>query len=314
MRIRILIALVCLSFLCLYTVRDARACEVIHVPGDVATVPEALVMAEAGDIIEVAMGRHKIRGRGIPLKAGVTLRCANAPFGACVLVETPQGVGDWRDAPVFRMEEAGEPFRMENITFKHWTLSDGPYQTISCPVIHVDGGRIEFLHCQWQDTYKQVVYFVSGSGLFDSCMFTSGRGFPASISFGGDELTMVDCGFYGNTWVMHDGLLRGSLVHLRSGHATLTGCLLNNNGPLSEVLVIARAAELVGDHACLSCNTAIWEAEVAGRAYMNCCEIQPSLWHVIDDGELVVIDPPSVTNKAMAVELASWSQVKALFD
>lgn len=314
MRIRILIALVCLCSLGFIASANAERCQVIHVPGDAATVPEALIMAEANDIIEVALGVHPIVGRNIPLKAGVTLRSAGAPFGGCVLTEVPQGPGDWRDAPVFVMEEGGQPFRMENITFRHWTLSDSPYQTIACPVIHVDGGQVEFRRCMWQDTYKQVIYFTSGNGQLQECIFRDGRGYPASISFGNGELELIDCQFHGNSWVLHDGLLKGSLMHLRSGNVQLDGCLLGGNGPLSEVLIIDRGVTLVGDHACMGCNMAIWEAELAGHAYLNCCEIVPSLWHVLEGGELVLIDPPTTQNKAMAYRQTSWSQVKALFD
>ncbi len=310
MSTRILIALVCLVSL---AAGNALACQTYHVPGDAPNLPAAIAMAQPGDIIELAMGRHKIVGREHALKADLTIRCTGGLPGACVLEEVGSYPGDWRDHPVFILDDPGAPCRFENLTFRGWNLADGPYQFISNPILHVVSGRVSFQSCQWQDFYKQAMYFSGGRGEFRDCEFSYGRGCPSAISFGGDELVLDGCRFHHNSWIMDCDALQGSILQLCTGETRLTDCQFLDNGPLVHVLTIERHATLVGSQSCWSANTSVWEARLAGTAYLDCCELCVNLWHVVEGGELVLIDPPTLA-KAMSREAVSWSGVKSLFD
>jgi hypothetical protein len=311
MRSFVLIALACLGWLAVIGGMNADACQVWRVPGDLDTVPDAIAAAQTGDTIEIDMGHHKIVGRGHSLRSGVTIRGVGGVLGSVVLSESARFPGDWRDAPVFVLDHPGEPCRFEGISFRNWHLGDGPYQFISNPIFHVLEGTLELVDCEFKDFYNAALYFSGGDGLLESCRFAHGRGCPSAVSFGGGELMVRDSWFHHNSWIHDCGEYRGSVMHLRSGQTTLVDCRFEENGPLVRIIRIDRPAVLDAHEMCLGCNASMWEGRVAGRAYLDCCEIRPTMWQVVDGGELVIIDPP---DKAMARESASWSRVKSLFD
>ncbi|MBD3222373.1 hypothetical protein GF314_14135 [bacterium] len=311
MRPFVLIALACLGWLAVLGAVNVDASQIWRVPGDFGTVPEAIASAQPGDTIEIDMGHYKIAGRGYSLPPGLTIRGIGGVVGSVVLSESARFPGDWRDAPVFVLDQPGEPCRFEGISFRDWNLGDGPYQFISNPIFHVLEGTLEFVDCEFRDFYKHALYFSGGDGLLDGCRFAHGRGCPSAVSFGGGELVVRDSWFHHNSWIHDCGEYRGSIIHLRSGQTSLIDSHFEDNGPLVRIIRIDRPAELNAEATCLVRNASMWEGRVAGSAYLDCCEICPSMWQVVDGGELVIIDP---LDKAMARESASWSQVKSLFD
>lgn len=309
------LALILVGCMCLILApAAAEPCQVWQVPGDFDTLPQALQSVQPGDTIELAMGRHKITGGGHLLMADLTIRCRDALPGACVLEESATYPGEWRDAPVFTLDQPGAPCRFEGITFRNWNLADGPYQFISNPIFHVMSGTLEMIDCQFQDFYKYALYFSGGQGLIENCEFAHGAGCPSAISFGGDDLIVRDTVFHHNTWIYDCDQYMGSIIHLRSGTAHVENCDFYDNGPLVHMIRVERAGTLFGDQFCLGCNATMWEARVEGHAYLTCCEICCSMWQVCNGGELVMIDVPDRAGKAMATESATWSDVKSLFD
>jgi hypothetical protein len=316
MRNRVLFALVCLCcfiFTAALAELDPPAQQIVRVPGDVATLPEALAIVQPGDIIEMAPGHHAVVGRNLPLKAGLTIRVDPKGVGRSILHEVAAFAGDWRDQPVFVLDQTGEPCRLEGLEFHQWRLSDSPYETISNPIIYVASGELQVNDCHWLDCYKQDIYFAGGRGLFQNCGFEYGAGYPSAIAFHGDELVLDQCWFDHNRWINDCTGLHGSVLRLAAGKTRIVDCDFNENGPLMSVLIIDCGATLHADRTCLGCNEAVYEAQLAGCAYLNCCSVHPGDW-LIEDGGVFVNLNPVIEDKAMAHEAMSWSQVKSVFD
>lgn len=321
MRSRILIALVCLCVFCCGAAGVAWSCETITVPGDAACITDAIAMAHSGDIIEVALGHHKIVGGNHLLKAGITIRNSIHLPGACVLVESAAYPGDWREQPVFILEQPGTPCRFEGITFRHWNLADGPTPDARQPIFDVREGRIIFESCQWQDFQGEALHFDGGLGELHGCEFAGGNGCPSAVFFAGQELQLDDCRFHHNTGCDTDQGWGGVILQLHRGITRMDDCLFHDNGPLTRVLQIDRGGTAVGCNSCLDCNDAMQEARVAGRAFLWGCGIHADWWVVAHGGQLVILDAPVQDQdtelgqlKAMRQESMSWSGVKSLFD
>jgi len=321
MRTRTLIALVCLFVLCCGGAGVAWSCEIIAVPGDAACVTDAIAMAHSGDIIEVALGRHKIVGGNHLLKAGITIRNSIHLPGACVFEEVAAHPGDWREQPVFVLEQAGTPCRFEGITFRNWNLADGPLPDARQPIFNVLEGRIIFEACQWQDFQGEALRFDGGLGELHDCEFAGGSGWPSAVFFAGQELKLDRCLFRHNTGYDAGQGWEGVVVQLRRGVTRMDDCIFHDNGPLTRVLQVDRGGTVVGCNSCLDCNDTMQEASVAGRAFLWNCGIQADWWVVLEGGELAILDAPAQDQgdgrgqlKAMRQESMSWSGVKSLFD
>lgn len=321
MRFRDLIALVCLCLLCGSGAGVVRACETITVPGDAACVTDAIAMANPGDTIEIALGRHKIVGRNHLLKAGLTIRSSVYPPGACVLEESPSYPGEWRDHPVFVLDQPGAACRFEGITFRDWNLAEGPNPGLRYPMFHVFDGQIAFQDCQWQDTAGEVVRFTGGRGELADCEFTDGTGYPALITFKGQELLLDRCSFVGIVGQVTDHGREGSVLKMQRGVIRMAECNFQDDDLLSSVLEIGRGAMLVGSNSCLDCCDTVLEGLVAGQAFLNGCVIHRDRWTVSDGGHLVMLDAPAQDQgegrgqlKAMRQQAASWTSIKSLFD
>lgn len=316
MKISYLVALVCLCCSCVALAESLPVPRTWHVPDDVATLPEALALANPADVIELAMGTHMIAGRGHVLPAGITIRCRHAVPGDCILKEVATGPGDWRDGPVFIQDTPGQVVHFRGITFDDWNLAQGPCSSIVNPIVLVVDGPISFKNCVWRNFYTQCIHVAAGSGHFADCEFSDGCGCPAAISFEGGELVLERCAFRDLRWANIDGEWRGSIMHLRGGETRMIDCRINHNGPLVRLLRIEAGATLMGCQSCLGGNNTRWEARLAGTAYMDCCEICVPMWEIVDGGQLVLLDPTGDPggDKTMQSEPYSWSQVKSLFD
>jgi hypothetical protein len=313
MRCSIILTLVCLCCLVATASQAVDDDPIIRVPGDVATLPEAIAMAHAGNIIELAPGHHAIVGRGYQLEAGLTIRAEEAVGGACILHEVPAYEGDWRQEPVFILDRTGRPCRIEGLVFEGWNLGNNPLDTYNNPIIQVDRGQLHAVDCRWFACYKNVVRFQDGRGLFENCRFEYGAGCPSAIDMRGGELLMEGCQFHHNVWISDCAGLHGSILSLCAGKTKLVGCELTDNGPLVNVLTVGEYASLYADQTCFGCNDAIHEAEVAGCVCLHCCLAHPMQWVILEGGTLV-LDKPLTDDKAMAHELKSWSAVKSAFD
>ena len=311
MRTHSLIALVCLICLCILTVSTTQA-RTWHVPGDSPTIMAALTVAERGDVIEMAIGRHKIAGRNHVLPPGVTIRSEFGFSRGVVLEESACYCGDWRDCPVFVLDGRCEPVVFDGITFENFTLSCGPYQAIGLPIFRVVSGELEFVNCRFDNYFKTAISYEGGSGRFDNCEFIGGQGCASAVLFAGQNLELINCTFRENIWLMNCDELVGSILCLMAGETRLDNCCFADNGPLIHLVTVGPAADLEACSTCFADNLTMWEGLVEGQAVLDCCEIDPLLWHVVEGGELTIIDPPA-TNKAMSVETASWTEVKSLF-
>jgi hypothetical protein len=303
------IALVCLGCLCILLAPAVKA-ETWRVPGQVASLPEAIDLAESGDIIEIAVGIHKFVGRDITLKPGLTIRTDTGMPGCVVLKECGCYCGDWRDRPVFILDQAGEAVKFEGIDFADFTLSCGPNQYTGNPIFHVLAGAIKFDQCNFKNTWKTIAWFDGGDGAFVDCGFQDGCGCAGAIHFAGRRLDIENSRFEGYHWLHQDGQLAGNVLDLVSGEIHLDQCQFVDNGPLVQLIRVGAGADLEACSSCFVDNATMWEGEVAGHAVLDCCQIDPILWHVLPGGDLVIIDDPG---KA-AVRNRSLSAVRSLFE
>ena len=303
------IALVCLICLCILIVPAAQA-RTWHVPSDVLTVTEAIALAESGDVIELAVGVHKITGREHVLKPGLIIRSDTGMPGGVVLKECACYCGDWRDRPVFVVDRAGDPVRFEGLRFKDFTLSCGPFPTIGNPIFHVTDGSVKFTDCRFENLWKTAVWFDGGVGHFRGCTFENGCGCAGAIHFDGQRLFLTDCRFEQFHWLNDGQELAGNILQLVSGEIELNRVIFADNGPLIELVTVGADAELNAYSSCFVDNATMWEGVVAGRAVLDCCSIDPVLWNVVDGGELMIIGDDT---KAATIEQTTLSAVKSLF-
>ena len=312
MRNHSLIALVCLICLCILTVSNTQA-RTWHVPGDAPTIMAALAVVERGDVIELAIGRHKILGRNLNLTPGITIRSEFGLPGGAVLEESACYCGDWRDCPVFVLDVGGGTVVFDGIAFENFTLSCVPNQVIGNPIFHVINGELEFDNCRFENYFKTAVWYdAGGSGRFDNCQFIGGQGRASAIHFAGQNLDLTDCSFRENIWIMEGGDYTGSALRLVAGETRLVNCHFTDNGPLIHLLTVGPAAYLEARFSCFCGNATIWQARIEGQAALYYCEIDPVCWCVAAGGELTIINPVPAA-KAMNFEATSWSKVKSLF-
>lgn len=310
MRLKSYLALICFICLCICIIPAAQA-RTWYVPGDCPDLPAALQVAQSGDEILIAIGNYKIVGREHQVPSGITIKGGAGIPGSCVMEESGVCQGEWRDAPIFIVNEPGRPTRFEGITFRNFNLGCGEVPYVCNPIFYVTNGRIQFEDCQWQDFYKKVFHFDGGSGSFVDCEFSEGLGCPSAITFAGDELIIDNCVFKQNEWIMECDELHGSILALEGGTTRINNSLFCDNGPLIEMLMVGPNAILRADNMCMTECATMWEAVVEGHAYLSGCLINPVLWQTIGDGEIHFADGPG--DKAMAVELKSLSQVKSMF-
>jgi hypothetical protein len=304
------IALVCLICLGILIVPSARA-EILRVPGDVPTLCQAFQLADRGDVIELAVGVHKLVGREIVLKPGIVVRTDTGMPGGVVLKESGCFCGDWRDRPVFVMADGGDPVRFEGITFADFTLSCGPAPYIGNPVFHVLDGLLKFDRCRFVNSWKTIAWFDGGSGRFEDCRFEDGCGCAGAIHFAGERLLVKNTIFSGYEWLEHGPGFQGNILDLVAGEISLVQTTFQDNGPLVQLVTVGADAELSACSSCFLGNATIWEGEVAGRAVLDCCEVDPGLWNVLPGGDLKIIGDLDIT--PVGVEKRSLSAVKSLF-
>lgn len=301
------IALVCLICLCT-TAAQAR---IWHVPGEVRSVTEAIALADPGDVIELAVGVHKIAGREHMLKSGLTIRSDNGMPGGVILKECACSCGDWRDRPVFVLDQASSPVRFEGISFEDFTLSCGPFSYVGNPIFHVINGTLKFTDCRFETMHKTAVWFDDGVGHFNNVTFKDGCGRAGAIHFAGRRLVMNNCRFEQFSWLNDGDDLQGTILRLESGEVHLDNSMFVDNGPLTHLVTVGADATLEACTTCFIDNATMWEGEVAGHAVLDCCAIDPVLWCVVGDGVLEIIDEGA--NKAATVEQTSLTAVKSLF-
>ncbi len=304
------IALVCLFCLCILIVPAAQA-RTWHVPSEVLTLPQAIDLAEPGDVIELAVGVHKITGREYQLKPGLTIRSDTGMPGGVILKECACYGGDWRDRPVFLLEQGGAPVRFEGIVFKDFVLSCGPFSYIGNPIFYVTNGTVKFTDCHFENMYKTAVWFEGGAGHFRNCSFKNGCGCAGAIYFAGRRLVMTDCQFEEFSWIQDGNQLNGSVLQLAAGETRLNRVQFLDNGPLTHLVMVGVDANLTACSSCFIGNATMWEGEVAGRAVLDCCDHDPVMWNVVGDGEIVIIDDPG--KAAATIEVSTLSAVKSLF-
>jgi hypothetical protein len=292
-----------------------------HVPSDVATVTEALTLASSGDVIQIAVGVHKIAGYGHYLPGGVTIQSDTGMPGGVILEEEPAAFGGWRNEPVFILNSLLDPSAdviIEGITFRNFTQTFGPGEYASEPVILVGGGSLTMTECDFVNYYGTAVKFVRGSGEFTRCGFLHGRGQPVAIEFSGLRLDMDDCTFAFNSqrfpgdFIQNPKNINGSIVKMISGAAYFSCGAFENNGPLTHLVDIGANASLLACYTCIGDNHSVWQGRVAGTAQLTCCEAVASRWQVVDGGSLIVVDNGS--SGTAAVRSTSWSDLKSLFE
>jgi hypothetical protein len=309
MRTRSLIALVSLFIFCLYIVPGAVAA-IYRVPSDVPTLPQAIELAQRGDIIELAVGKHKLAGREIMLKPGLTIRTDTGMPGGVVLEECACYCGDYRNRPVFILDADNDPCRFEGITFSNFTLSCSPDEYANNPVFHVVEGTLKFTDCKFYNFYKTMSWFDGGVGRFLRCEFDGGVGCPTLVHFGGERLVMEDCTVTDQRGFNNCGEFRGTLLQLLAGETFLLNTMLHDNGPLVTMIEVGPLASLEARDSCFIDNITQWEGRVLGTALLDCCTIDPVLWYVAPEGELTIIED---RDKAATVESTTWTDVRNLF-
>jgi len=297
-----------------------------YVPDTVPTLPMAMQVARAGDVIELAAGVHRIAGSGHVLPAGVLIRAGDGMPGAVILEESASEWGQWRVDPVFILDADGGGFggsaqvRFENITFRNFTVTFWPNTYMSEPIFQVDSGELVMDTCTFDTFYGTALQFRGGSGAFYACQFLGGRGKPTVFDFAGENLDLAGCVFHGNSerhpgdWLAppEHADNPGSLLKVVRGDVYCDGNQFTENGPLSYVVDVRRDGTL---HACTSClqpNHAIKQGRVGGTVQLDCCTITPAAWEVLPGGRLLILNEGSP--QAVSVEARSLTQVKSLFD
>jgi len=281
-----------------------------HVPGDAPILSGVLDQVEAGDVIELCCSRHKIVGRNYVIPAGITIRSSFGMPGTCLFVECPCGPDDWRNAPVFVVEEAGLPVVFEGITFEGFTLTEG-VEYVHNPIVHVTNGTLMIRDCIVTDFYKNAFYFDGGSGVITGTVFESGRGCPSSLWFEGESLLIEDCVFRDNSWIQDCGELRGSVINLHDGLTTMNRCEFVDNGPLWHVMVVGEDATVLANEVNFANNAAAYEGCIDGGVVdFICCEINLNMWDIDPESVVTVNNDDCGT---VVVEARSWSGVKSLF-
>ncbi len=292
-----------------------------NVPGDVATLPEALVLARPGDIIEIEPGIHQIEGTAHRLPMNVLIRAASGPTGSVVL-EEHAGPGQWRMQPVFIVDAAhtSSPVAdawFQNITFRNFTRAYWPNVDDAEPIFRVDSGRLVMNGCTFDTYHGTAVVVRGGSGLFNACDFLRGRGAPTVFDFQGDDLELFGCNFRENStrhpgdWLAPQGKPRQSLVKVVSGCVFCDCNTFEDNGPAPYLIDVEPAGRLRACTSCLEPNLALKEGRVAGIVALESCVFDPLRWDVVDGGQLLILDDDAA--KA-AIETRTLSQVKSLFE
>ncbi len=300
-----------LFIVCLIAISaTSTSARVWHVPGDAPILSEVLDMVESGDVIELCCTRHKIVGRNYVIPAGITIRSGFGMPGTCLFVECPCEPGDWRNQPVFVVEEAGLPVIFEGITFEGFTLTEG-VEYVHNPIIHVTGGTLHLVDCIVRDFYKNAFYFEGGSGVITGTEFSTGRGCPSSVYFEGESLLIEDCVFRENTWIQDCGEFRGNVINLQSGLTTMNRCVFVDNGPLWHVMAVGADATVLANEVDFADNAAVYEGCIQGGIVdFICCEIDLNMWE-IDPGSVVTVNNDDCGT--VVVEAHSWTGVKSLF-
>jgi hypothetical protein len=314
MRRKSLFAQVILGVVCCVAILAATpaTARIWNVPEDVGSVGHAIDLARSGDEIVVAVGHWKVASRDHVIHPGVTIRGAFDMPGAVILEETPCVCDEWRDHPVFRIEEAGAPVRIENVTFSGFQLSHGPFPAISNPIFHVAAGQVQFRNVVFDGFYKYALYINgSGSATIQDCVFQGGRGCPSAVYFDGVRLGVRDTIFRNNAWMDDCGEYRGVVVRLVGGSTSMYNVDFVDNGPVFHVLRIEENAHLEGTCVHVEQNMTLWDGHVAGVAIMEFCHLDQDRWIVEDVGVLRILGQLS---KSMAVEAWNFSAVRALFD
>ncbi len=291
-----------------------------NVPGDVATLAEALALARPGDVIELEPGTHLIQETALRVPLGVMIRAAGGGPGAVVLEEA-LAVGQWRTHPVFIVSAAHTTSPVsdvwfQNITLRNFTRAYWPNVHDAEPIFRVDSGRLVMDQCVF-DTYQgTAVAFPGGSGMFNACEFLRGRGAPAAVDFQGGNLHLIGCNFSENStrhpgdWLAPQDRDCQSLVKVRSGAVRLDDNTFQQNGPAPYLIDVDVPGELWACTSCLEPNAAIKEGRVRGIVTLECCEALIEMWDVIPPGQLIVLD---LAGKA-AIETRTLSEVKSLFE
>lgn len=315
MRNHILFLVFCLVCLCTLLAPSASA-RIIHVPADVPNLNLAIEQAGPGDIIELAVGRHKLAGRENFLKTGLTIRGPSDLAEGVVVEECACMCGDWRDSPVFILSAiTSDPVLFKGITFRNFDLCCGYYP--NNPVFAVSGGTLNFSNCRFENFYKTAAWYDNGaSGTFSECVFVGGAGCPSAVYFDGERLDVVRCTFNDNRWMEDCGMLVGSIFRLQAGRTTFYDSMFADNGPLNHLVTVGPQAQLAAHNTCFSDNLSIYEGRVEGHATLDCCSIDPILWEIVGDGEMLVVDATThelFGAKSMQVEQSSWTEVKNLF-
>jgi hypothetical protein len=297
-----------------------------YVPGDVATVTEAIELAGTDDTIVIAAGVYKIVGDGYRLADGLTIRSDMGIPGSVILTESD---GNWplgREQPVFIVQGPGgatAPVTFEGITFRDFTHAYGPNQFVAEPIINVRSGLFLLKNCVFDHYFGTAVSFDDGSGDIAHCAFVRGHGRPAAVKFSGAKLQLNDCGFRENTQrfpgdFLSDGdKLPGSVLRLVSGEVYLGCGLFEENGPIVYLVNVEEQAILRACETCMTQNSSLWQGRVAGRVRLTCCEIDRSRWLIVNDGS-VEDDDDELDRyhelKAMSTRNTSWTRIKSLFD
>lgn len=292
-----------------------------YVPSQVESVDKALSVAKFGDVIEIAVGVHKIAGYGHKLTPGITIRSDTGMPGGVVLQESSSQFGRWRDGPVFTLDPSLSPANsvvIENITFKNFTDTFGPNAVGAEPIFNILGGRLTMKNCQFDTYYGTAFKFDGGSGEFTNCDFIRGNANPVALLFAGDQLTLTDCNFTENSykhstvWPGKAHRTPGTIIRLESGELYCNDSQFMDNGPLTY-LVDVKAGALM--HACTSCmldNKTIWEGRVGGTVQLDCCSTTPTKWLVLPGGSLITIENGLMS--PVSVENTSLTRVKSLFN
>jgi len=293
-----------------------------YVPSQVETVDKAISVARSGDVIEIAVGVHKIAGYGHRLTPGVTIRSDCGMPGGVVLQESSSQFGRWRDGPVFILDPSLSPANsvvIENITFKNFTDTFGPNAIGPEPIFNILGGILTMTNCEFDTYYGTAVKFDGGSGEFTNCDFTNGNANPVALYFAGDKLTLTDCNFtensyqHSNVWPGKAQRTPGAIIRLESGELYCNNSQFMENGPLTYLVDVAQGALM---HACTSClvgNRTIWEGRVSGTVQLDCCSATPAKWLVMPGGSFITVENGLLGNP-LSVENTSLTRVKSLFN
>lgn len=204
---------ICVTSLALGLSTASGIADVLHVPGQYATIQAAIDAASPGDEVHIAAGTYEPSTTIDTLGKAITLRGFNGNDG------TPITTIDGQDSiRVFICQSKEGPQTIfENLRIIRGSAHNGAGMKCSY-------SNPTFLNCVFEDNDSVEegggVFVYEGSPVFQGCSFLSNSGYPGSaMDFRGEFLLLVDCEFKENE----------RIPLTCSGNAQFEGCTFAEN-------------------------------------------------------------------------------------